>query len=131
MGANVGDRFGALPSAAYVIDADGDRLPIKFACAAQESAGNTTVVAAVSGHKIRVLGWVVARAGAGSHHLASYDGGFGYTAITGKNAMTMTATEVVPLSPTGWCETAAGEALALRTEDAPASITLAYVEYPA
>ena len=76
------------------------------------TSGNNTLVAAVAGKKIRVLGFfLVSAAGAVTARFESDADG---TALTGQMTMSATGSTVAPgFNPLGWFETVAGELLNL------------------
>ncbi|MGE4163874.1 MAG: hypothetical protein AB7G23_19270 [Vicinamibacterales bacterium] len=82
----------------------------QFAAIAAAASGNNTLVAAVTGKRIRVLGFVLVGAGAVT---AKFQSGAGGTDLTG--AMTMAAASVVAVPPNepGCFETAVGALLNL------------------
>jgi hypothetical protein len=82
----------------------------RYALIDTASAGNTTLVAAVAGRKIRVLSFFLVSAGT---VIAAFQSGAGGTALTG--AMPLVASSVVPVSynPLGWFETAVATLLNL------------------
>jgi hypothetical protein len=88
--------------------------------------GTTSLVAAVTGTKIRVLALVLTQEpnAAGSVTFKSAS-----TAITGE-MLTLTVPHhlVLPFSPAGWFETAAGEALQITAVGTIANGTLVYDE---
>lgn len=99
----------------------------KFAAIAAATAGDNTLVAAVTAKKIRVLAMVlVASGGANSTRLESGAGG---TALTGVMDLAADGQLVLPYNPLGWCETAAGALLNLELSAATAVAgALTYVE---
>lgn len=101
--------------------------PIKRAVVAATAAGDNTLVAAVAGKQIRVLGLVlVASGGANTVRLESAAGG---TALTGLMDLAADGQLILPFSVGGWCETVAGQLLNLELSAATAvGGVLAYVE---
>lgn len=83
---------------------------IKFAVIDSASAGDNTIVAAVTGKKIVVLSYALVSAGATT---ARFESGAGGTALTGQ--MTLAASTVLScgFNEAGWFETAAGALLNL------------------
>jgi hypothetical protein len=73
------------------------------------SAGNNTIVAAVTGKKIRVLAMSLTGAGAVTF---AFQSGAGGTALTGTTTLS-TVPHVFNFNPVGWIETAAGVLLNL------------------
>lgn len=87
----------------------------QYAVIDHATSGNNTLVAAVTGKKIRVLAFLLVAAGAVSARFESDADG---TALTG--VMSLAANAVVEAShnPAGWFETAAGELLNLELSGA-------------
>lgn len=86
----------------------------RFAVIATSSSGNTEIVAATTGKKIRVLAYNYVANGTANikwhSGTSTVIGGLGYWVVnTGK---------VVPFCPVGWFETAAGEALNINLSQA-------------
>lgn len=82
----------------------------QYAVIAAASSGDNTLVAAVTGKKIRVLSFVLVAAGT---VLARFESDAGGTALTGQMSM-VANTQVTPsFNPLGWFETVAGELLNL------------------
>jgi len=94
-------------------------LTPKFAPIAAATSGNNTLIAAVSGKKIRVLSIMAVISAATNIYFTSNTGG---TVIFGgsTNKINLTANEgfVLPFSPVGWFETVAGEALVVNLSGA-------------
>jgi hypothetical protein len=107
-------------------DEAGVQLTVKRAVIAAASSGDNTLVAAVTGKKIRVVQAVLLAAGAVT---VRFESGAGGTALTGAMSNADTTGIVLPLSPAGWFETAAGALLNLELS-AGVSVAgvLAYVE---
>lgn len=82
----------------------------KYAVIDAASSGDNTIVAAVSGKKIRVLALSLVAAGAVT---ARFESGAGGTALTGQMSMAANGVLVLPLNEAGWFETAAGSLLNL------------------
>jgi len=76
------------------------------------SAGDNTIVVAVSGKKIRVLSLFLTAAAAMAVRFESATAG---TALTGAMALATGTPLVLPYNPLGWFETIAGELLNLET----------------
>ncbi len=74
---------------------------------------NNTVVAAVSGHKIRVLSYVLVASGTYTAVFNSFDGASTYTALTGVMPLIAGLPVVNSLENEGHFETISGEALVL------------------
>ncbi len=88
----------------------GVALTPKFAAIAASSNGNNTLVSAVSGKKIRVLGVYLISNGTVNAKMQSGASG---TDLTGLAYLVANAGYVLPLSQVGWYETAAGSLLNL------------------
>lgn len=85
-------------------------IPPKYAVISASTNGNNTLVAAVTGKKIRVLACVIMSAGTIN---ATFQSGAGGTALSGAFPLTAQAGMVLPLCEVGWFETAAGSLLNL------------------
>lgn len=72
------------------------------------SSGDNTIVAAVTGKRIRVHSMFVVAAGTVTVRMESAAGG---TALTGQMTMAVNTGFVLPHNPAGWFETVAGELL--------------------
>ena len=91
---------------------------VQYAAVAATTLGDNTLVAAVTGKKIRVVSLVlVASGGANSVRLESDAGG---TALTGVMDIIDNGQLVLPYHPAGWCETVAAELLNLELSAATA-----------
>jgi hypothetical protein len=89
-----------------------------YAVVAAATGGDNTLVAAVTGKKIRVMSLVlVASGGANSVRLESGASG---TALTGVMDIIDNGQLVLPYNPAGWCETAASALLNLELSAATA-----------
>lgn len=102
------------------------RLPVKYAYLDATGAGNTAIVAAVTGKKIRVLAVAAHALTAVTIHFESST-----TQISADVAAGATGGYVRPMGqlPYGWFETAAGEALNVNLSSAVATgIDLVYIE---
>jgi hypothetical protein len=99
---------------------------VQYAAVAAAAAGDNTLVAAVTGKRIRVLALaLVASGGANSARLESAAGG---TALTGVMDIGDNGQLVLPYNPAGWCQTVAAELLNLELSAATAVAgALAYV----
>ena len=88
--------------------------------------GDNTLVAAVTGNKIRVLAFLMVGAGTVT---ARFESGAGGTALTGQMTLAVNTVVPAPFNPEGWFETAAGALLNLELS-AAVSVDgcLAYVE---
>jgi hypothetical protein len=101
-------------------------LTPKFAAISAAGSGNNTLVAAVTGKKIRVIAMAVIATGAVNAKLQSGAGG---TDITGLFYLAANGGFVLPYNPVGWCETAAAALLNLNLSGAVAvGGCLVYVE---
>lgn len=87
-----------------------DGLVVKRAVIDNATSGDNTVVAAVTGKKIRVVQLLLVAAGTVT---VRWESGAGGTALTGQMSHLDAAGEVLPFSPIGWFETAAGSLLNL------------------
>jgi hypothetical protein len=76
----------------------------------ESAAGDISVVAAVTGKRIKVLGYVLTANTTGTLRFESAAGG---TALTGIMDAIVGVPHVAPFNPAGWFMTAAGEALSL------------------
>jgi hypothetical protein len=98
----------------------------KFAAIAASSSGDNTVVAAVSGKKIRVLSYTLVAAGAVT---CRFEDGAGGTAKSGQMSFAANGGVSVPFSPVGHFETTAGTLLNLELGGAVAVAGhLCYIE---
>jgi hypothetical protein len=104
----------------------GTILTPKFAAIALSSSGNTTVVAAVTSKKIRVLSlWMVAN---GTVNV-KFQTGTGGTDLTGLAYLVVNTGMVLPFNPAGWFETGSGVLLNANLSAAIAvGGSLSYVE---
>ena len=76
---------------------------VKHAAIDAASSGNNTLVAAVSGKKIRVLALFITMTG--TLVTIRFEDGAGGTALTGQMGPTAGQPIVLPFSPVGWFET--------------------------
>lgn len=90
-------------------------LTPKFAAIDAATSGNNTIVAAVTGKKIRVLSAFVVAAGAVT---ARFESGADGTALTGQMSLAANGGFVLPFNPVGHFETAAGVLLNLELSGA-------------
>lgn len=125
---NVATGSIALESSA--IYAGGTSLLPKFAAIAAATSGGNTLVAAVSSKKIRVLALMILAGAAGNIY---FNSGAAGTVIFGgsTNKINLPANGgfVLPFSPVGWFETAAGSLLELQASSTgPFSGGLVYIE---
>ncbi len=86
-------------------------LQVKYAVIDAATSGDNTIVAAVTGKKIRVLSgyWTMT----GTLVTIRWESGAGGTALTGQATMLAGHTTVLPYNPHGWFETAASTLLNL------------------
>jgi len=84
---------------------------VKRAVIDAASSGNNTLVAAVTGKKIRVL--AVAMTMTGTAVTIRFEDGAGGTALTGQMQPTQGQTVTLPFNPVGWFETSAATLLNL------------------
>lgn len=91
-------------------DGAGVALTPKYAFIEAATNGDNTLVALVSGKKIRVLALMLIAAGTVTARLQSGAAG---AYLTGSEPLTAGAGWVMPFSPVGWCETASGALLNL------------------
>jgi hypothetical protein len=104
----------------------GVALTPKFAAINASTSGNNTLVAAVTSKKIRVLALWLTSSGIVN---AKFQSGAGGTDLTGLGYEVANTGMVLPLSPVGWFETAAGVLLNLNLSAAiPVGGSLVYVE---
>lgn len=89
---------------------------IKRAVVDAASSGDNTIVAAVTGKKIRVHSCVIIMTGTAV--TLRFESGAGGTALTGQMQPSQGGGFVLPHNPMGWFETAAGELLNLELGDA-------------
>lgn len=94
---------------------DTTHLLPKFAKIDAASSGDNTLVAAVTGKKIRVLALVLVSAGTVTARFESAAGG---TALTGQMTLAVNTGFVLPFNPLGWFETVAAELLNLELSGA-------------
>lgn len=98
----------------------------KYAVIDHASSGNNTLVAAVTGKKIRVLALSMVSAGTVTARLESAADG---TAMSGQMTMAVNTTVTWPFNPAGWCETVVSELLNLElSTGVSVDGTLVYVE---
>lgn len=81
-----------------------------FAVIDAASSGDNTIVAAISGQKIRVLSYTLL---CNAATLVRFESGAGGTALTGQMSFDATGGVSVPFSPVGHFETASGSLLNL------------------
>ena len=84
---------------------------VKRAVIDAASSGNNTLVAAVTGKKIRVL--ALAMTMTGTAVTIRFEDGAGGTALTGQMQPTQGQTVTLPFNPVGWFETSAATLLNL------------------
>jgi hypothetical protein len=83
---------------------------VQYAVIDHAASGDNTLVAAVTGKKIRVVAFLVAAAGTVT---ARFESGAGGTALTGQMTMAINSVISAPYNPAGWFETAAAALLNL------------------
>lgn len=88
---------------------------VKYAVIDAATSGDNTIVAAVTGKKIRVLSYVLVSAGTVT---ARFESGAGGTALTGQMTMAVNTNHVAPFSPVGHFQTAEGALLNLELSGA-------------
>ena len=105
----------------------GQQSEVQYAAIAAAAAGDNTLVAAVTGKRIRVLALVlVASGGANSVRLESGAGG---AALTGVIDLAADGQLILPSNPAGWVQTAAAALLNLELSAATAVAgAVTYVE---
>ena len=98
----------------------------KYAATAVAASGDNTLVAAVSGKKIRVLSLVLLST---AKQTVAFESGASGTALTGDMEIDANTPLVLPFNPEGWFETAAAALLNLELPGADAVTgCLSYVE---
>lgn len=103
-----------------------DVLPQKYSKIAASSTGNNTVVAAVTGKKIRVLAVNFSASAAVN---VKFQSGAGGTDITGLYYLAANGGFVLPYNPLGWFETAAASLLNLNLSgDVAVGGSVTYIE---
>jgi hypothetical protein len=119
--------------AVTLVNADGEAVvsaptsaAVKWAVIDHATSGNNTIVAAVTGKKIRVLQVVLISAGTVN---ARFESGADGTALTGQMNLIVNSGFTLPYSPIGWFETAAATLLNLELS-AAVSVdgVIAYIE---
>lgn len=80
----------------------------KYAAISAASSGDNTIVAAVTGKKIRVINYALVATTAVT---VAFESGAGGTALTGDMSIGATGGIVAPDADSGWFETAAGALL--------------------
>lgn len=99
---------------------------VKYAAIDTASSGDTTIVAAVTSKKIRVLSCFLVAAGAVN---VRFESGAGGTALTGQMNLTTNSGFVLPYNPAGWFETGSGSLLNLELSGAVSvDGSLSYIE---
>ena len=99
-------------------------VPIKFKVIDCASTDNT-IIAAVTGKKLRVLAYVLVVTGAATARFESATAG---TALTGQMSLAANGGIAAPFNPAGWFETVAGELLNLELSANGADGHLIYQE---
>ena len=85
-------------------------LTPKWAVIDHATSGDNTIVAAVSGKKIRVLSLVLVASGTTT---VRFEAGASGTALTGQMALVANTGFALPFNPVGWFETSSGALLNL------------------
>jgi hypothetical protein len=110
----------------FLYGENGARLTPKFAKIDAATSGDNTLVAAVSGKKIRVLQLFLVSSGTVA---TRFESGAGGTALTGQMNLIANTGYSLPYSPVGLFETAAGELLNLELSGAVSvDGSLTYIE---
>jgi hypothetical protein len=91
---------------------------VQYAVIDHAASGNNTLVAAVTGKKIRVVFFLMVSAGSVTPRFQSGAGG---TALSGQMTMAVNSVISAPYNPAGWFETAAAALLNLELS-APVSV---------
>lgn len=94
----------------YVPLPDGTNAQVKYAVIDAASSGDNTIVAAVTGKKIRVVSLFYLAAGTVT---TRFESGASGTALTGQMQHTAQTGVVLPFNEDGWFQTAAGVLLNL------------------
>lgn len=99
---------------------------VKYAVIDAATLGDNTIVAAVTGKKLRVLSLFLVAAAAVT---ARFESGAGGTALTGQMVLAANGGFSLPFNPEGWFETAAAALLNLELSAATSvDGSLSYVE---
>ena len=110
----------------YLQDELGRYRKVKYAIIDAATSGDNTLVAAVSGYKIRVLSLFLVAAGTVN---TRFESGAGGTALTGVINLTAQAGYALNYNQGGWFETAAGSLLNLELSAAiSVDGSLSYIE---
>lgn len=108
------------------LDRSLDGLEIKYAKIDAAGSGDNTLVAAVTGKRIRVLSLFLVSGGTAT---VRFESGAGGTALTGQMSLVANTGFSLPFNPAGWFQTAKAELLNLEIS---AAVTqdgcLVYVE---
>ena len=116
----VGDLSGSLQAS------DATPLLIKYAAIDAATSGDNTLVAGVTGKKIRVISLWLTSAGTVT---ARFESGASGTALTGQATLAVNTGITLPHNKDGWFETAAGSLLNLELSGAVSvDGSLSYVE---
>ena len=99
----------------------------KFASIDQSSAGTTSIVAAVTGYRIRILAAVLT--GVGSNITVTLQSAS--TQLTGELDGANTVGLVFPFNPAGWVQTEAGEAFQITSTNGAINGCIVYDEVAA
>jgi hypothetical protein len=99
-----------VPDSSGYIRAGNGSAPVKYAKIDVASSGDNTIVAAVTGKKIRVISLFLVADGATT---VRFESGASGTALTGAMALIASTGIALPLNEHGWFETAAAALLNL------------------
>lgn len=109
---------------AYLRDYAPGSTVVKYAAIAA-SSGDTTLVAAVAGKRIRVISYTLVVSAAAN---ARFESGTGGTALTGQMALPANGGIAASENPSGHFQTAAGALLNLELSTGSAAGHLSYIE---
>lgn len=111
------------------IKINGQPYVLKRAILAAAATANETLVAAVTGKKIRVLAAAITGSGAAAVRFESTSGGTALTPVIQASIASNIGNVVLPFNEHGWFETVAGELLNLeRTGVGTSGVAILYVE---
>lgn len=116
------------PTKKYQIN--GVASPIKSTYVTTGVANNVTLVSAVTGKRIRVMGWILQSNGAGLSGVTLKDGSGGATLCTlNVTPNTNGANDKLPIVDSGYFETTAGTGLFCDVATTSCLATIFYIEY--